>query len=422
LANILIAVTPAPGHVNPLLTIARHLQSSGHEVCFNTAEVFRTAVERTGLEFIPFEGKCNLDFRRMDEIFPERRNAAPGPEQLNFDMKYIFADAIPDQHRGVQRILRERDIDLILTDLLFCGTLPMLLTKAKEERPPVVSFGICPMFLSGSNSAEPECLGLQAMLGPADDYFNSVLEACGAPALPDFFFDCLYTLPDLFVQLTAEEFELPRSAMPDNIRFVGPMPLPASDFNPPAWWKELDGSRPVVLVTQGTIANSDLSELMEPALLGLAGENVTVIAATGRNDGLSIAVPGNAKVEQFIPFDKLLPKVQVLVTNGGYGAVNSALAAGVPVVVAGETEDKPLVAARVEWSGTGVNLGTSRPTANQVRNAVRTVLSSKAVDQNVRRVQEGFARHDTLREIDGLLDSLMRDHAEARLEYSSVAG
>jgi UDP:flavonoid glycosyltransferase YjiC (YdhE family) len=210
--------------------------------------------------------------------------------------------------------------------------------------------------------------------------------------------------------------------MPDNIRFVGPMPLPASDFNPPAWWKELDGSRPVVLVTQGTIANSDLSELIEPALLGLAGENVTVIAATGRNDGLSIAVPGNAKVEQFIPFDKLLPKVQVLVTNGGYGAVNSALAAGVPVVVAGETEDKPLVAARVEWSGTGVNLGTSRPTANQVRNAVRTVLSSKAVDQNVRRVQEGFARHDTLREIDGLLDSLMRDHAEARLEYSSVAG
>jgi MGT family glycosyltransferase len=432
LANILIAVTPAPGHVNPLLTIARHLQSSGHDVCFNTAEVFRTAVERTGIEFIPFEGKCSLDFRRMDEIFPERRNAAPGPEQLNFDMKYIFADAIPDQHRGLQRILRERDIDLILTDLLFCGTLPMLLTNVKEERPPVVSFGICPMFLSGvdapsssspdATDSEQERLGLQAMLDPADDHFNAVLEACGAPALPGFFFDCLYTLPDLFLQLTAEEFEFPRSAMPDSIRFVGPMPLPASDFNPPAWWKELDGSRPVVLVTQGTIANSDLSELIEPALLGLGGENVTVIAATGRNDGLSIAVPGNAKVEQFIPFDKLLPKVQVLVTNGGYGAVNSALAEGVPVVVAGETEDKPLVAARVEWSGTGVNLGTSRPTANQVRNAVQTVLSSRAIDENVRRVQEGFARHDTLCEIDGLLNSLVHDHNEARLEYCSVAG
>ena len=47
-----------------------------------------------------------------------------------------------------------------------------------------------------------------------------------------------------------------------------------------------------------------------------------------------------------------------MVTNGGYGAVQRALIAGVPLVVAGNTEDKPEVAARVECFGAGVNLRT----------------------------------------------------------------
>ena len=52
-----------------------------------------------------------------------------------------------------------------------------------------------------------------------------------------------------------------------------------------------------------------------------------------------------------------------MVTNGGYGAVQRALTTGVPLVVAGDTEDKPEVAARVEWFGAGVNLRTGAPTA-----------------------------------------------------------
>ena len=63
-----------------------------------------------------------------------------------------------------------------------------------------------------------------------------------------------------------------------------------------------------------------------------------------------------------------------MVTNGGYGAVQRALATGVPLVVAGDTEDKPEVAARVAWSGAGIDLRTGAPTAKAVRHAVREVL------------------------------------------------
>ena len=66
-----------------------------------------------------------------------------------------------------------------------------------------------------------------------------------------------------------------------------------------------------------------------------------------------------------------------MVTNGGYGAVQRALSMGVPLVVAGNTEDKPEVAARVAWTGAGVNLRTGTPTPSAVRAAVREVLERR---------------------------------------------
>jgi UDP:flavonoid glycosyltransferase YjiC (YdhE family) len=62
------------------------------------------------------------------------------------------------------------------------------------------------------------------------------------------------------------------------------------------------------------------------------------------------------------------------VTNGGFGGVQRALAAGVPLVVAGATEEKPEVAARVQWAGCGVNLHTGSPRPDKVLGAVRQVL------------------------------------------------
>jgi UDP:flavonoid glycosyltransferase YjiC (YdhE family) len=49
-----------------------------------------------------------------------------------------------------------------------------------------------------------------------------------------------------------------------------------------------------------------------------------------------------------------------MITNGGYGGVQHALRHGVPVIVAGETADKAEVAARVQYTGAGIDLGTAR--------------------------------------------------------------
>jgi UDP:flavonoid glycosyltransferase YjiC (YdhE family) len=49
----------------------------------------------------------------------------------------------------------------------------------------------------------------------------------------------------------------------------------------------------------------------------------------GRPDLEAIRLPGgvqpdNVKIENVIPFEQILPKVDVFLTNGGFGAVNLA--------------------------------------------------------------------------------------------------
>ena len=85
--------------------------------------------------------------------------------------------------------------------------------------------------------------------------------------------------------------------------------------------------------------------------------------------------PANAVVERFVPYATLMPHVDVMVSNGGFGSVQLAIANGVPMVVAGTSEDKKEVTAHVGWSGVGVNLRTSRPVPAAVGEAVERVLN-----------------------------------------------
>jgi UDP:flavonoid glycosyltransferase YjiC (YdhE family) len=129
-----------------------------------------------------------------------------------------------------------------------------------------------------------------------------------------------------------------------------------------------------VHVTQGTL-DTDLDDLLKPALAGLAGDRVLVVCTTGGAPPSVLGtVPKNARVAPFLPHDKLLPLVDVMVTNGGWGGVLASVQFGVPLVVAGGSLDKPEVARRVAWSGAGVNLRTGQPSATKVRDGVLEVL------------------------------------------------
>ena len=267
-----------------------------------------------------------------------------------------------------------------------------MLLEGRASRPPILTYSTTPLFLSSRDTA-PGGTGIlpgtgtfgrlrnrvlnatahEFLLRPSQSATNTMLQALGLPKLPVFVLDWA-VLADRLIVPTIPEFEYHRSDLPDHVRFVGAVsPEPADGFVAPPWWTELSTNRPVVHVTQGTLDNADLSRLIEPTIEALADEDVTVVVTTGGRPVTQVRgpLPTNTFVAEFIPHDVLLPSVDVMVTNGGYGAVQRALMTGVPLVVAGNTEDKPDVAARVEHFGAGVNLRTGVPSAGEVRRAVR---------------------------------------------------
>jgi UDP:flavonoid glycosyltransferase YjiC (YdhE family) len=215
--------------------------------------------------------------------------------------------------------------------------------------------------------------------------------------------------PYLFLEPTVPSFEYPRSDLPAVVHFIGALlPDAAASFTPPAWWSEVEQKRrPVILVTQGTVA-TDARELVAPTIKGLADEDVLVIAA-GVKDAGAIGgdpLPANARVEAFVPFKQLMPHVDVYITNGGFGGVQFALANGVPIIAAGSTEDKPEIANRVAYSGVGVNLKTNAPSPEAVRAAVKRVLSDASYRQRAQGIQAELAALDAPAQAVRLLEQL----------------
>jgi UDP:flavonoid glycosyltransferase YjiC (YdhE family) len=229
-------------------------------------------------------------------------------------------------------------------------------------------------------------------------------------------------LADAYLQLTVPSFEFPRD-IPSSVHFVGTPPMIPNQAPLPSWAHELDDPRMVVLVTQGTLANHNFGLLIGPTLAALANDPdlLVVVTAGGRPiDAIPGPIPGNARLAQYLPFEWLLPKVDVLVTNGGYGSVNQALSFGIPLVAAGLTEDKADVNARIAWSGVGIDLATNEPSPQALREAIRTVLDKPIYRARAAQMADEFGRIDTRSEILRILSEVSKVSNEPGLRRGDV--
>ena len=426
MAKYLLAATPMPGHADPVIAAAAGLVARGHEVVVYTGSLFRAAAERSNAGFVPLAPEIDIDYRDIDSRFPERAALPPGPAQMLWGMRHLFADAIFAQHRGLCDILRGFAADAILADMLFMGTLPLLLGP-RGARPVVAHLGISCLALSGAevaffgsglppartdqqrfrNEALTTYMRRQVFSG-VQTYINDVLRSCGASNLPCFITDAVVTLPDAYFQLGVPALEYTR-ALPSGIRFIGTLPVPAQIFEPPVWWGDVEqaraAGRSIVLVTQGTIASADLGQLVIPTLRAFAQADVLVIAITSGADPQPIAAtaPPNSRIARFIPYTAVLPQIDLLITNGGFGGVLLALAHGVPLLVAGDSEEKPEIAARIAHAGVGINLATSQPDARLIAAAACEILGNQAYRARVGAVARELGIIDAVGVIEAVL-------------------
>jgi MGT family glycosyltransferase len=439
--KVLIVSTPATGHLNPLLPIGRSLMEEGHQVVFLTGSALRQRIEGIGAKFLAFPPEADLDLRDLNAVAPELKDIAPGLEWLRVALERIFVDTIPAQHAGMRRALHDFPADIIVGDDMLFGVVPMLL-GLRSERPPIVLCGTS-ILHSRRDDGAPLFLGLPPANSEAqrDEYaaiardydrivnqpialrLNKILKEFGVGSLSTVMYESVVELADAYMQLSVPGFEYPRE-IPATVHFVGTPPIMPNQVPLPPWARDLDGSRKVVLVTQGTVANHDFGLLVGPTLEALANEPDLLVVATagGRPvDAIPGPIPDNARVASYLPFEWILPKTDLFVTNGGYGSVNQAMSFGIPIVTAGLTEDKADVNARIAWFGVGINLATNKPTPRALGEAVRTVLAKPTYRARASAMAGEFAKLDTRAEMLRIVSETARTGAWLRTRQKQPA-
>ena len=195
----------------------------------------------------------------------------------------------------------------------------------------------------------------------------------------------LFATAPLVLLRTSEPFEYPRSDWPANVRAIGPG-LWCPPGEAPAWLAELP--RPRVLVTVSTELQED-GAIIDAALEALADQPGSIIVTTGALDPSRFRAPHErVRIERFLDHAAVVTQVDLVISHGGMGSTQRALAAGVPVVVVPWGRDQLETGRRVQACGAGNMVPRGRLKASRLAGAVQEALALQA---GAHRVAEGFA-------------------------------
>jgi UDP:flavonoid glycosyltransferase YjiC (YdhE family) len=168
-------------------------------------------------------------------------------------------------------------------------------------------------------------------------------------------------------QATVDGFEFLEWGIP----CIGPLLPPLVEPEVLPHWATKEDTRPLIFVTQGTLALADA--LISPTIEALRQHEKARGLVCVPNKMALRPLPPNVTVVPVVDYRLALRYAHIFITNGGYHGLNMALAAGVPVIVAGEAEDKIRTGELVEWAGVGINLRTATPSVAQILHAAATI-------------------------------------------------
>jgi len=420
MARFVMMTRPSAGHVAPAMPIAGRLVQRGHELVWITGTKYREMVENTGARFHPRPSAIDPGEKTLYDFYPPLKKLK-GIAQVKWYIKHVFLDACALEIEAIETVLKDFPADILIGDSATFG----VYFKSELGGPPSAAISLLPLGIPSCDTP-PFGMGLvpkqnsiakirnqilnlivhHVLLRDVSTYANGILNGLGLQPLNQ---PLLYAMPgkaSLIMHISTPAFEYPRSDNPEHVRFIGPIvPPPDPTYKLPHWWPDLNHLEPIILVNQGTVA-TNMDNLVCPAMQGLADLDMLVIAVPVRREQLD-EIPRNVRAEPFIPFGNLLPHVDVMVSNGGYGGTQAALAHGIPLVTAGATEDKMEVAARVEWSGTGINLRNNHPSPGEIREAVQEVISNPSYRANAKRVQSDFLKYDAPARAVQLLEAML---------------
>jgi zeaxanthin glucosyltransferase len=372
------------GHVSPLLALARRLQARGHELVFFQLPDLESRIRAAQVPFAAYG----------EDDFPVGSLARELWDMSQLEGPAAFERAIAALTKECRIVLREgpelirkHRIEFLLVDeccdagstlasTLHIPFVSLALALTRCEEPGVPHWG-CPLPYSVDPAVVAQYAvwsnGVSALSIPLLEPINQERARFRLPPVKH----VMETHSELAtISQQPAEFDFPRKELPPSFHYTGPFLDPEARPALAFPWEQLDGRRPLVYASLGTLQNG------LPAVFRIIAEAcapLDVQLVMGLGSGLLPEelgnLPGNPLVLSDVPQLQLLQRAQLMITHAGMNSALECLSYGIPMVAIPIAYDQPNIAQRIAWTGTGTVVPLETLTVERMRDAVKRVLA-----------------------------------------------
>ena len=398
---------PVPGHLNPMTTLARKLQSRGHDVVFISLADVAPFVEAAGLRFVPCSeaaypaGSLGKLVRRLSEL--------SGEDALHFTVNSMMKGYTKSLFESLPDTLSKAGVDGIVLDQYqpYVELIPMHLRMPfvhVSNALHVDYTGRTPIcfvdwpYKTGVDARARNIEGVRRariLLEPVTAVAQAYAREVGLSV--DWNNPHSTLSPLAWVTQCPREFDFGCAPYFPQFQYAGPFHdgRGRMDFGFP--WQQLTGE-PIVYASMGTLQNGliDIFRSITQAAIGLK-ELQFVLAVGGQLDSKQLgAVPANVMVVSYAPQIDILRRSSLCITHAGLNTALESLSSGVPMLALPITNDQPGVAARIANKKVGIVISPDQASPENFVAAIKRVLGDSTFRDNVRRVQEAIRSTDGL--------------------------
>jgi zeaxanthin glucosyltransferase len=395
---------PLSGHLYPMATLAKTLQSRGHEVVFIGVPDAQAIVREAGVNFVSY---CETEYP-LGSIPKAYAPAGKmhGLDVTNYTCQQIVPGFTEAAFRHLPGVLRKLNVDLLVIDTIhfLIELVPMNLGI-----PYVQVWNVVHLDLSGQTppslfdwpyrtTAAALARNEQASQSLAAALFPPVMEVALRYAnenkMQINWADPTATVSKLAViSQIPEAFDFPGTPWPPQHHYTGPLHHVTGRSPIDFPWERLDG-RPMIYASMGTLLNGSVQKYKTILQAATQFPEAQFVVSVG--SAIPIKDPGeipeNVIAVQKAPQLELLQRATLCITHAGLNTVLESLAQGVPMVALPVGYDQPGTAARIAHHGVGEFVRIDEAvTVEGLTALVRKVLETPAYRERAQHFQRIIA-------------------------------
>lgn len=387
------------GDLHPYIALALELKRRGHHVGIATSPVYREKVEPLGLQFHPTRPDFPSPYDEPElarELSKRAMNARTGAE---FVARELFANHVRESYADLMEAVQGADL-LVTHPITFAGPLVAQVTGMRwisSILSPIIFFSaydtLIPPHMAGMGnlfSLLPVPINrllrivARRIVGQWFEPVDSLRKELGLPSRGIPIFEGQHS-PEMVLAMFSKVLAEPRPDWPANTHVTGfcfyddleaNLDKPALE---PKLLEFLDSGKPPILFTLGSAAIWDADRFYQESVEAahMLGERAVLLI--GHEGNRPERLPPHIVAFEYAPYSAIMPRVKLVVHQGGVGTTAQVMRAGKPALFMPFSHDQPDNAWRVAQLGIAGMLTRRQYRAARVAKELSALLADARV-------------------------------------------